>query len=451
MKSRKMIHGLASGLSCAAVLMAGSVNSADLADIYQQALQQDPVLRSAQYEHQAASEAVPQARADYLPQIVYDYDDIRTQQKIISSDNQVFQRGDTSFPTRSKGLTVTQPVFRYANYLRMDQADEEVVQADMELISARQELILRTSEAYLQVLTAQDEISYLEAERQAVAKQLEQAEGREQAKVGRAVDRLDAEARLASVEAELAGAEIALNDAYQAIFEITGDRPDFLEPLTENFKLIAPVPESHKHWLDTALADNLGIRVQQQAMEVARIEVQRQQAGHYPTVDAVYKNTERKTGGTLFGGGSNVRTEEFMLRFNLPIYLGGSVSSRKREAVAKYHSEQENLTRIKREVQRESLDAYWGVVNSIRQVRALEKAVTAQQETLTLKRASFESGLVTAINVLDAERDLFSVRRDLSKAKYDYLLNSLRLKEAAGILQVADINLINSWLSSGNS
>ena len=432
------------------VFLPTTASAQNLVEIYRKAVANDPAFRASEFDHEASKEVVDQAWAEYLPRIEFDYDEIETTQDVVSSDNAVFAVGSTDFPTTNWSLTLTQPIFRYANYLRIKQAKTELRQADVEKIQAHQDLILRTAEAYLEALAAEDSLSFNVAEQVAVRQQLELAKGREEAEIGRRVDRLDAEARLATVDADLAEAEVATLDAHEAIYEIIGETPKKLDRLGDQMTLVSPDPVDLQHWIDAALDNNLNVRVQREAVAVAKREISRQKAGHYPTLDLVYRNSNRETEGTLFGGGSEVETQELMLRFNLPIYLGGSVNSRTREASANYYSEQEELVRLSREARREAQDAYWGVLNAIKRVESLKKAVASQQETLKLKRTSYDNGLETALSVLDSERDLYSAQRDYSRARYDYLLNSLRLKAMVGTLTENDLLSVNRWLISGS-
>lgn len=434
------------------LLMYISVTSYSRADtlmgVYEIALKSDPQLKSAFYDQEAVAEGVEQAWAGYLPTISLDYDSVTTTQNIVSSDNTVFQKGSTSFPSTTLSLTLTQPIFRYANYLRIGQAKVELQQADAELVQAQQDLMLRVAEAYFGVLIAEDEISFLKSERVTSAKQLELAIAREEAALGRPVDRYDAEARLATVEADYAEAEVALRNAYDKLYEITGEEPGQLAKLVDSVELESPSPDNDKYWIDMALKNNPAVVVQRHAVEASQMEIDRQNAGHYPTVDLIYRTTNQETQGTLFGGGSNVETQEAMLRLNMPIYSGGSVSSAKREAIATSNSADSELTRLIRESRSLSREAFWGAQSAVVRVEALKKAVTSQEATLELRRVSYESGLETAISVLDAERDFYSAKRDLSQAKYDYFLNGLRLKALVGVLTEEDLKAVDSWLKS---
>lgn len=447
MLNSKLTRIIASTGLSSVLLFSGQAGAEDLLQLYKAALKDDPKLRSAQFDHQASREIITQAWAGYRPTASFDYEQIQNTQKVLSSYNDLaLGTGTTSFPTTNWSLTISQPIFRYANYIRIGQAKAELRQADAEMINAQQALMLRVSEAYMQALSANDELSFLQAELSAARQQLEQARGRENAAVGRKVDRYDAEARVATVEADYAAADIALRDAYEALYEMTGNDLTRLSALRAEIDLVLPVPADEQHWLQNAITHNPALVAQREAVDVARREVKRQNAGHYPTLDAEFRNHYEDVGGSLFGGASEVETQEVTLRFNLPIYSGGAVSSQKREAVARYHSAEEELTRILRESRRQSRETYWGVVNAVTRVKALTKAVDAQQATLELRRAAYNARLETAISVLDAERDLYSAKRDLSRAKYDYLINGLRLKALVGVLTQDDLVLVNNWL-----
>lgn len=446
MVNNKLTRAFVSAGLCSLLLCSTQSHAEDLLQLYHAALDGDPQLKAAQFNHQASQEVVTQAWSGYRPKVTLDYEQVQNTQKILSSDNTVYGGGNTSFPSTTWTIEITQPIFRYANYVRIGQSKSELLQADAELINAQQEMILRVSESYMKALSAKDERDFIQSELSSARQHLKQAKGRESAAVGRKVDRYDAEARVATVEADYAAADIALRDAYEALYEMTGLDLNSIAELRSEIDLVLPVPADERYWLKNAMTNNPALVAQREAVNVAQKEIKRQNAGHYPTLDAVFRNHNEDVGGSLFGGASEVETQEMILRFNLPIYSGGSVSSQKRQAVARYHSAEQELTRIMRESRRQSRENYWGVVNSVKRVNAFKKAVEAQQATLDLRRAAYDARLETAISVLDAERDFYSAKRDLSRAKYDYLINGLRLKALVGVLTQDDLMLVNNWL-----
>jgi len=419
----------------------------DLMEVYGKAVTADPVFMAAGYDHQASREILTQANSAYLPSLVASYDWTRTKQAILESENALFQTGSSKFNTTVVALTLTQPLFRYANVVRMRQARAELKQADAELEKARQDLMLRSAENYLKALGAEDQLQYLEAERTAVENQLRLAKAKEKAQLGPVSDLLEADARLASVMADYSEAEVTQRDSYEAIAELTGESPNRLAKLQTEFPLVVPDPLEPAHWVEAALKQNWELEVQRHVLEVSRREVKRQNAGHFPTLDLELRDTIKDSGGTVFGGGSEVENREVMLSFNLPLYLGGSVSSKKREAAFRYQSEHQEMMRISRKVRRETERGFSSIVNAIERVRAREKEVAAQSEVLKLKRVGYEASLYTNLSVLDAERDLFFAQRDLASARYEYLLNSLRLRAIVGVLSEDDLVNLNQWLT----
>ncbi len=421
--------------------------AADLTDIYRMAIDADPQFMAANYNHQASREILIQARSGYLPSVVARYDWSRTRQEILESDNVLFQTGTAHFPRTVIGLSLTQPVLRYDRLIRIRQARNELKQADAELDKAAQDLVLRAAENYLFALAAEDNLDYLKSERSAVEKQLVLAKAMREAKLGRVSDVLEADARLASVMADYSDAEVEVRDAYEAIFELTGEIPTQLKKLQKEFPLIKPEPLDVDYWVDVAIKQNWELVIQREAMEVARQEVKRQGAGHFPTVDLELSQTTRDAGGTVFGGGSEVEDRVFMLRIEMPIYLGGSVSSKQREASLYYQAEREELLRISRKAKRETEKGFRGILNAIERVAARGKEVAAQAEVLKLKQAGYRANLYTNMSVLDAEQDLYSAKRDLAGAQYEYILNSLRLKATVGELSETDLIDLNGWLT----
>ena len=221
----------------------------------------------------------------------------------------------------------------------------------------------------------------------------------------------------------------------------------FLKKLQKEFPLITPEPLDVNYWVDVALKQNWELVVQRESVEVSLHEVKRQNAGHFPTVDLELRETIRDTGGTVFGGGSEIENRELMITLKVPIYLGGSVSSKKREAMLNYQAEREELLRISRKAKRETEKGFRGILNAIKRVTARGKEVAAQEEGLKLKQAGYRANLYTNLSVLDAERDLYSARRHLTGARYEYVLNSLRLKAIVGELSEADLIDLNRWLT----
>lgn len=428
-----------------AMLLTAQAQAEDLLAVYQRAVENDPSLRGAHFLHQAAGETVKEARAGLLPEASFDAERIETEQDIKSSDNSVFAQGNTDFPTDTYTLTISQPLLDWAAYVGYKQSKADLLRADAEYLGAQQDLMLQVAERYLSVLAGEDELRFVRAEKAAVARQLKQAKERLGSGMARITDLHDARSRFASVETDEIEAQNELDDRIQALAELTGPRSGDLAKLAETIDLVRPDPESADNWIQSALDQNPRIALQKHSVEVARQEMRRQKAGHYPTLDLTYRMNNRDTDGTLFGGGSEVETTDISLLLNVPIYQGGITSARTKEAAYLYQQAREDLTKEQRAIERETRGAYRGVLSSISRVRSARQFVTSQQLALEARQESLKSGLETAISVLDAERDLYSAKRDYAQARYDYVIDSLRLKHAVGTLQQGDIQAVNSW------
>lgn len=424
----------------------GIASAEDLLSSYQEALQHDPIYLAASYENEALAEGVKQARSNLLPKINLSYQEKRTTQDIISSDNTVFGSGKTTYPTEDLTLTLNQPIYNWPSFVKFSQSKEQKKQADTVLVAASQDLVLRVAELYFAVLASQDSLDLAKAEKAAVSRQLELAESRLKMGLGRITDLHDAKARYADVLATEIEAETVLDDNLQALSVSTGRVYDHLAPMKDPIDLTRPAPEDVDYWITKASKSNPAIQNLEYAVIVAKQEIRIQRGGHYPTLDLQLRANRNETEGTLFGGGSEVETTDIMLNLTVPIYSGGFTSSKTRESVKRAQKLLEDLNQKKREVKRDMRAAYFGMISSISRVEALAEAVQSQRLALESKERGFKSGLDTILAVLDAERDLSIAKRDYAQARYDYAVNSLRLKHTAGEISEEDVMQANQWL-----
>lgn len=440
------VVGIFAGL-CSGISTAGA---ADVLDVFRLSEQHDPELQAAIYRYEAAKEAVPQARARLFPDLSLSYEHMETEQEIKSSDNAVFGSGKTDFPTQTFGVVLTQTIFRFGDWQSLKQSHAQVAQAVAELEAARQDHVLRVSQIYLGVLAAEDDLEFASAELAAVESQLELATRRRESGLATRTDEYDARARYALVQSNEIEARNRLDDARQALLVTTGELIADLDSLAESIPLDTPQPANAETWVQQSIEQNLGIEARRQAEVVAEREVRRQRGSYYPTIDLVARLDDRDTDGSLFGGGSEVETADIAVQFNMPLFKGGSTRSRVRQASFEHMQARQELRLEMLEVTREARSAYLGVISAVNRVNALAESVAAQQNALEAKRREFESGINTALHVLDAERDLYLIKRDYAQARYDYLLDTLRLKSSAGILAVSDLERINRMLANGD-
>lgn len=420
--------------------------AANLADVYKLAKASDPKYQSSRYELESTDYVKDQALAGLLPTLAFEKTHTISNQEIISNANKVYSTGSTRFATKNESLTLSQPIFKAVAWLSFRQAGTKIKQAAATFAVAEHDLILRTSTAYISILAARDALFFAQAERDAIKSNFRLAEGQYENGLAAIVILHDAKARYALKEASVVTAENALDDAFQALREITGKMITEIAPLRNEIPLALPAPNDMSKWLVMAEENNPLLESRRYATEVALQEVDKQRSGHLPVLDLVATSNRRDAGGSLFGGGSVVQTNDIMLRFTLPIYSGGLTTALTAENYSRYQISLANLERDGRQVERQVRSAYQGEVGGIGLVKAFSESVVSNESARSLKFEGFKSGIGTMLGVLNAERDLYAAKRDLAKARYDFLLNGLRLKQAAGSLSEADLVAMNDML-----
>ena len=419
-------------LSAGVLLMAVSAASAteNLLEIFEIALESDPDYLATGAEHRAAQETVPQARANLLPNARLTFE---------SKWNERRRRDDS----RSDVLTldVGHPIYHLDRRIALDQAGNRVARADALYAAARQDLMVRVAERYFRVLEAKDELSFAGATLEAFEQQLAQSRQRFEVGLIAITDVEEAKAGFDLSRAQLIAAENALDIAREALRETIGENQEQLAPLAE-LHLVTPEPADIDKWTEIALEHNLRLLAARHDAEIARKQIGRVRAGDSPTLDAIGSVGLRDSDS---GNGEN-RHANVGLRLIIPLYNGGSVLSRTRESRHLHQRALDVLERERRRAQRETRDAYLGVNSGISRVNALEQAVRSSEAAAEAIEAGFQVGTRTSVDVLNAQRDLFRARRDLSEARYSYILNVLRLKRAAGTLSEEDLRLVSIWL-----
>lgn len=420
-----------------------SLGQDSMLDVYRRAKNYDAEYRQATQKHRADSETYAQARGRLLPELSIYAEERETDQDIVASDIDVFGSGQTDFDTTIYGANLNQTLFDWERFMRFNQSKRERALADVELLQANQMLLLKVAERYLTVLAAQDNVDFSAREQQAVLAQEEVAKKRYEAEVGRKVDYLEATARVSSVYADKIAAEDGLADAIEAMREISGAGTDNYAGLKKNLTLTLDKNTVLDDLVNQAMQSSLSVQLQRYALHVSEYEIKRQKANRYPTVSLYARINNEEQGGSLFGGSSEVETTEYGVRLNMNLFEGGASNSRIREAAYRYNAELDGLHSEMRKVTREMRSAFADLKTSVKRIESLMKGVEAQDAVVQTKRDGYP-GLFTNREVLDAERDLYSVKRDLAKARYDYLLADLRLKAAAGTLSEADFVRMNS-------
>ncbi len=449
--ARKLIHNLVRfPLTCAILaILTSAAQAADLLELLQLALKNDTKYLSAEQTFLADKEIVDQSIADLLPSLAFQYEFKRTHSEVTASDNVVLSGESDTFSTRSRGFAVTQSLFDYARWARYSQSKTSANRALLEYGFAKQQLLLRLAESYFLVLERSDQLDTIQSEKAAMEKHLEASKKKHKTGLGRRVDMEDALARYLNALSKEVELQSRFTDSQYALREVLGLVPASLARLTKELDTQLPVPRDPYEWVSMATKFNLEVQILNLAIEVAEKEVTVLESEHAPTIDLIFNKDRIAQGGSVFGGASKTRNEEITMQLNVPLYSGGKTSSKVRQAAAKRESTFYDRNDKRRAVERSALEAYNRISAAIIQIDALQQSVKAQQRLLDSKAAGYQVGQNSMLEILDVQQDLSSAQQALTKARYDYVLNVLRLKFAAGDLQETDLAAVNNWLTGG--
>lgn len=430
----------------AAMSAALPVGAADLLEIYQAARGQDAVYAAARAAQRAGQEKLPQGRALLMPSM-------NLTANSTYNDYSVQYHSATPAPVNSQynnhgyGVSVVQPLFNQAKWVSYTESKLQLDQTEAQFRNAEQDLILRVVQAYFDVLIAQDSVQLAAAQKNAITEQLEQAKRNFEVGTATITDTHEAQARYDLVSAQEIAAQNSLEISKRALQLITHAPTGELRQLGQQFQLEEPQPSDMEKWVEEAQQRNRLLAVAQTAAELAEQEAKRSRAGHYPTLDLVANYSESFANGGSQGTGSDSRSSSVGVQLNLALYQGGAIQSRQREAEANRDRAREELESARRNTALQTRQAYLGVVNGIAQVRALQQALKSSESLLQASKLGQEVGVRTNLDVLNAQQQFYSTRRDLYQAEYNYLISRLRLKAAAGTLVEDDLALVNRALN----
>jgi outer membrane protein len=433
------------GALLASTLLALPARAENVVDVYLLARQNDSRFRSAESTYRADLQRLPQARGALLPNISGQGSATRNDLEV-STDAPNVPAGTANFNSTEFSLSLTQPLYNSALFAGLRQARAEVRRAEAQYAAAKLDLIVRVAASYIAVLAAQDNVELNAAQKAANGRQLEVVEGRLDVGLATITDVHQARARY---ELDVAGeieASNTLRDTRQGLSEITGKLITSVASLRKDAPLIEPDPPDVEKWVETAMAQNPSIIAARETAQISLEEIKRQRAGHLPTLDFVGNARSTDDQGSVSGNSVQTDRTEYGLQLNVPIYQGGRVSAAAREAGYRYSAAQQDLETLRRSTERATRAAFLGVVGGASRVRALRQSVIAAESAVEAKREGFEAGINTNLEVLDAQRDLFLSATDLLRARYDFILNILRLKQSAGLLSEEDLENFNRWL-----
>lgn len=446
----KMMHP--SRLALAAVLGACfPAYASDLLESFHAAQANDAIFAAAIAQHEASQQKLTQGRSLMLPTISATANTTYNQynvQYLNIPPGLPFPQGQFNYNSHGYGATLVQPLYREQNWALYSESELQVVQADAQFKLAQNDLALRVARAYFDVLMAQDDVELAEAQKAAISQQLQQAKRNFEVGTATITDTHEAQSRYDLVSAQEIAAQSNLEIKKRMLQQLTGATADNLLRLGDDFKLELPQPAGMDKWVDAAQQGNLQIAAAQAGAQIADKEVDRNRGGNYPTLDLVATYNKNYANGGMFGIGSQTSMKTVGVQLNVPIFEGGAGLSRWREASANSDRAQSELVNTDRTVELQTRQAYLGVVNGIAQVRALQAALTSSQSLLDSTKLGEEVGVRTNLDVLNAQQQLYSTRRDLYQAEYSYLISQLQLKAAAGVVGEDDVAAVNRALHS---
>jgi outer membrane protein len=446
---------LALGIAVSATAQEG------LSDIYQRALENDPVLRQAEANYLATLEAQPQARSNLLPNLTLD----GSKSGRFSESSQSVGFGNLTLGSGSESrnasngvsLSISQPLVDFGSIRTLRQAEKTVALAETDLATAQQDLLIRTAEAYFNVLAAEDTLASQIAARESIARQLEQAQRRFEVGLIAITDVQQTQAAYDTAVAAEIAAERTLSTAQEFLREIVNDYVTNLRSPGDDLPLLNPDPQDVEQWVDAAEEQNLALISSRISADIAQDDIDILRAARLPTLDlsgSIGTSSSDNKFTTIAPDGTRDVTPrigdtddlQWSINFRMPLYTGGFNRSRIQQSVFRHRAAMETLERVARQTERETRDAYLGVISEISRVQALRQAVESSQTALRATEAGFEVGTQTTVDVLIAQENLRQAETNYARSRYDYILNVLRLKQAAGSLGEGDIEEVDGWL-----
>ena len=426
------------GLTALSLLCAPSFAAEGLLDIYREAQLNDAVIAAARAELEAGQEAAVQGRSLLMPTVGISGSSSRNDMVAPAISRNGFNYNSDSYT-----LTVNQPIYRKYNYASWVQSGFRVKASEALYASAEQDLILRVSTAYFDLLRAQDDVLLLESQKAAIVEQLNQAKHLFEARVGTLTDLHEAQAQYDMVLAKEIEARNARELRLRALQRIIGRRTQSIRSLDE-LPLLMPVPNDVDKWIEVSERQNPQVELQRFTLEYVNQEIEKSRAGHYPTLDLVLSATHAHNPSYFLSGKQD--TQLYALQFNMPLFQGGYVNSKVKEVTASKEKAAKDLEDTLRASALQTSESFFLVTSGIAKVRALEQAVKSNESALHSTIKGREVGLRTSVDVLNSQQQLFASKRDLLQARYDYIVNRLKLRASVGGLGEEDVASVDQWL-----
>ena len=427
----------------------------DVADAYRDALENDPVLGAAEAGYEARKELIPQARANLLPKMSFSASTSWNERSFpvpprldFNPDSPTFGTiapvADQNYNERQWSARLEQPIVNLSRWFDWRSAKSSVEGAEFNLANARQALIVRVVEAYLNVLRAQDRLDATLAREAAVNRQLEQVQQRFDVGLVAITDVLEAQAGSDNAVVDRIQADGDRYIFFETLQALIGESFDSVDRISENLPVIDPEPQNEAHWVQTALDTNHNIAAAHAQLEAANRAIAARRSGHLPTVDGSITRSHYYTGGASFLA-NKINTTTYALSVNVPIYQGGFTNSRTKEARAMAEQAREELLNQQLTVSRDTRNLFQMVATDVVRVGARMKAIASSESALEATETGYEVGTRNIVDVLQAQQRLFASQFDYADSRYNYVIDLMRLKQAAGILNDEDLMELNRF------
>jgi outer membrane protein, protease secretion system len=425
-----------------AVAPAASGPALTLAQAYRAALEQDATIRAVRAATDAKRERLPQARAQLLPNVSASAGVNNNHLLALTPDG----AGDLTYSSSNRTLSIRQPIFRPYQFADYRQAEAQVADANATLDKETQNVAVRVATVYLEALLAEDQQALVAAQKTSFRTQLDAAGKRFKAGVGVRTDIDDAQAKLDQATAQELQARQNVAYTRRELQVLVNAPVDKLAPLdAARLKLAQPSPNRLEDWVARAELTSPEVRSLEAQRDAARADIDKAKAGHLPTLDAVAQWSVARS-DTVTTINSRYDTRTIGLQLNVPIFAGGYTSSQVRQAIAALESSEQQLEALRRDLALRVEKQFRGVTEGVAQIRALEQAVRSAETTLESNRRSYEGGVRTLVDVLNAEQQRVGALRDLAQARYLYVLSRIQLQALTGEANDPVIEEANSWL-----
>jgi len=426
----------------------------DLLTVYEEAVLNDAQLSSARIQNQSMKELIDQGLSLFLPNINIDasYGQNDNKRKILTSgiNNDLLSGTSANYESYDYGVTITQPIFNYASYAKYKQNLIQSSLSDKQLIKAQQNLIFRVSNVYFETLMAMDEIKLLQAQYSAIKAQLAEAEARFELGLISITDVNEAKTKEALLKIDKIDAIQKLKIKKRQIESITGILPGRLKPLN-SVMTFTKLENQAEEWVSMALENSLEIQIKKDEVQIADREIDIRSGDRYPTIDAMARRSrDWDKGGYPYGSVANKGVRSFSdtigLEVNIPIYSGGYASSRVREGRLLKLKIKEEEEYLRRQIELEVRENYLNLQSNFAEINAYQQALLSAEITLDSTNLGFQVGLRNSVDVLRAQQVFFDAEKEMLKARYNYLINQVKLKQSVGMLSKTDIVNINKYL-----